>query len=150
MRCRKESEITIIVSQADGEPIHSKYRVHKKPLFTSGSFRFRHKKPKFVPDLTHRFPPQNINEESTNDFNKRKRTVTFHCPCYIWKWDFRSVVNKSIQLTFLTGIYFCHPTWKEYNRTGSSLCLFMWKQQHYRRGFRVISSLGIASTSKIS
>lgn len=34
-RCRKEPEITIIVSlsQANGEPIHSKYRVHKKPLF---------------------------------------------------------------------------------------------------------------------
>lgn len=68
--------ITVFLSQADGEPIHSKYSLHKKPGFISGSFRFWRKKPKFVPDLTLRVPPQNI-KESTNDFNRRKHTKVF-------------------------------------------------------------------------
>lgn len=86
--------ITVSLSQADGELIHNKYSIHKKSVFTSGSFRFWHQKPKFVPDLTLRFPPQNI-KESTNDFNRRKHTKSCHRPHYICKWDFRSVVNKS-------------------------------------------------------
>lgn len=95
-RSKKESEITIIVSlsQADGEPIHSKYRVHKKPLFLllvlSGS-DIR------SPSLCLTWHTDSLLKISTNDFNKRKHTmkICFHCPCYIWKWDFRSAVNKS-------------------------------------------------------
>lgn len=65
-------------SKAGGELIHSKYSIHKTPLFTSCSFMFRDKKPKLVPDLTskYRFPPQNI-EGSMNYFKRRKHTISF-------------------------------------------------------------------------
>lgn len=102
------------------------------------------KKRKFVPDLRHVFSPQNINRR----ISKRKHTMRKVFTVLLWKWNFKSVVNKRfIKLRLLVRM-FVTPHGKNTTER-EAVHVYSCEQHRYGRGSTVISSLGITSTSNI-